>query len=83
MQLKTLNKSLEDLIIPKVYKNLRNVFSQSNANSLPSYWDEDHTIELDPGKTLFFVSFTIFLRINLSFSMNTLKKTLPMDSFIF
>ncbi len=46
--------SFGDLIILKRYKNLRNVFLQYNTNFLPFNQDENHTIEFEPGKTLFF-----------------------------
>ena len=51
MQLETLDESLEELTISKVYRDLENVFSPSNANSLPTHRDEDHSIELESGKT--------------------------------
>ena len=44
----------EKTIILNAYKNLKNVFSQSNANFLFKYQDKDYTIELEPAKTLFF-----------------------------
>ena len=50
VKLETLDKSLEEPTIPKAYIDLANVFSLSNANSLPPYRDEDHAIELEPGK---------------------------------
>ncbi len=50
VQLETLDESLEEPIISKVYKDLTNVFLLSNASSLPSHQDEDHEIELKPGK---------------------------------
>ncbi len=52
VQLETLNESLEERTIPKAYRGLANVFSLSNANTLPPHQDEDHAIELEPGKTL-------------------------------
>ncbi len=51
MQLETLDESLEEPTIPKAYRDLADVFSPSNANSLPSHRDEDHAIELEPEKT--------------------------------
>ena len=51
VQLDTLDESLEEPTIPKKYRNLANVFSPSNANSLPPHRDEDHTIELELGNT--------------------------------
>ena len=51
VQLETLNESLEEPTIPKAYRDLADVFSPSNANSLPPHRDEDHAIELEPGKT--------------------------------
>ena len=51
VQLETLDESLEEPTIPKVYRDLADVFSPSNANSLPPHRDEDHAIELEPGKT--------------------------------
>ncbi len=50
MQLETLDESLEEPTIPKAYRNLATVFSPSNANSPPPHRDEDHAIELEPGK---------------------------------
>lgn len=46
MQLNMSNDSLEEFIISQVYKNLRSVFSQSNANFLPIYPNIEHEIEL-------------------------------------
>ena len=54
VQLETLDESLEEPTVPKAYRDLANVFSPSNANSPPSHQDEDHTIELDTGKTPLF-----------------------------
>ncbi len=51
VQLRTLDESLEEQTIPKVYRDLANVFSPFNANSLPPHQDEDHAIELEPKKT--------------------------------
>ena len=51
VQLETLDESLEEPTIPKAYRDLADVFSPSNANSLPPHRDEDHAIELEPGKT--------------------------------
>ena len=51
IQLDELDESLEDLLIPKAYRDLANVFSLAKANSLPPHRDEDHAIELEPGKT--------------------------------
>ncbi len=51
VQLGTLDESLEEPTIPKAYRDLANIFSPSNANSLPPHRDEDHAIELEPGKT--------------------------------
>ncbi len=51
VQLERLDESLEEPTIPKAYKNLVNVFSPSNASSLPPHRDEDHVIELEYGKT--------------------------------
>ncbi len=51
VQVETLDESLEEPTISKGYRDLANVFSPSNANSLPSHRDEDHAIELEPGKT--------------------------------
>ncbi len=50
-QLETLDESLEEPTIPKAYRDLADVFSPFNANPLPPHWDEDHAIELEPGKT--------------------------------
>ncbi len=51
VQLQTLDESFEEPTIPKAYRDLADVFSPSNANSLPPHRDEDHLIELEPGKT--------------------------------
>ncbi len=51
MKLETLDESLEESTIPKVYTDLANVFSPSNANSLLLHQDEDHAIKLEPEKT--------------------------------
>ncbi len=51
VQLETLDESLEEPTIFKAYRDLANVFSPSNANSLPPHRDEDYAIELEPGKT--------------------------------
>ena len=51
VQLETLDKSLEEPTILKAYRVIANVFSPSNTNSLPPHRDEDHAIELEPGKT--------------------------------
>ncbi len=51
VQLETLDEPLEEPTIPKAYRDLADVFSQSNANSLPPHLNEDHAIELEPGKT--------------------------------
>ena len=51
VQLETLDESLEEPTIPKANKELADVFSPSNANSLPPHRDKDHAIELEPGKT--------------------------------
>ncbi len=51
VQFETLDESLEKPTILKVYRDLANVFSPSNANFLPTHRDEDDTIELEPGKT--------------------------------
>ncbi len=51
VQLETLDESLKESTIPKVYRDLADVFSPSNANFLPPHRDEDHAIELEPGKT--------------------------------
>ncbi len=54
VQRETLDLSLEEPTIPKVYKDLANVFSPSNANFLPTHRDEDHAIKLELGKTPLF-----------------------------
>ncbi len=54
VQLETLDESLKKPIIPKEYRDLVNVCSPSNANSLPTHQDENHAIELEPGKTPLF-----------------------------
>ncbi len=54
VQLETLDESLEEPTIPKAYRDLANVSSPSNANSLPPHRDEDHAIELEPDKTALF-----------------------------
>ena len=51
VQVEMLDESLEDPTIPKVYRDPANVFLPSNANFLLPYRDEDHAIELEPGKT--------------------------------
>ncbi len=51
VQLETLDESLEEPTIPKEYKDLANIFSLSNANSLPLHRVEDHAIEVERGKT--------------------------------
>ncbi len=51
VQLETLDESLEEPTIQKAYRDLANVFSPSNANSLQRNRDEDHAIELEPEKT--------------------------------
>ena len=54
VQLETLDEPLEEPTIPKAYRDLADVFSPSNANSLPPHRDEDHAIELEPEKTALF-----------------------------
>ncbi len=51
VQLETLDYSLEEPTILKVYRNLVIVFLPSNANSLPPHRDEDDGIEVEPEKT--------------------------------
>ncbi len=51
VQLEKLDESLEEPTIPKVYKDLANVFLPSNVTSLPPYQDKDHAIKLDTEKT--------------------------------
>ncbi len=51
VRLETLDESLEEPTIPKAYRDLANVFLPSNANFLPPHRDEDHAIEVEPGKT--------------------------------
>ncbi len=51
VQLGTLDESLEEPTIPKAYRDLADFFSPSNSNSLPPHRDEDHTVDLEPGKT--------------------------------
>ncbi len=51
VQFETLDESLEEPTIPKVYRDLVNVLSPFNANSLLSHRDEDHAIRVEPGKT--------------------------------
>ncbi len=51
VQLETLNEPLEEPTIPKEYRDLANVFLPSNANFPRPHRDEDHVIELEPGKT--------------------------------
>ena len=46
---------MEDLITSKTYKDLRSVFSQSNAKFKFLHRDEDQVIELEPEKTPLFV----------------------------
>ncbi len=54
VQLETLDESLEEPTIFKVYRDLANVFSPSNANFLPPHREENQAIELEPGKTPLF-----------------------------
>ena len=54
VQHETLDESLEEPTIPKAYKDLTNVFSPFNANSLLPHQDEDHAIKLELGKTPLF-----------------------------
>ncbi len=54
VQIKTSDESSNDHIISTVYRDLICVLSQSNTNSLPQYQDENHALEVVPGKTLFF-----------------------------
>ena len=70
MQLETLDKSLEETTIPKVYIDLANVFSLCNANSLLPHRDEDHAIELEPGKTL---PFSLFYNLS-EYQLKTLRE---------
>ncbi len=51
VHLETLDESFQEPTIFKVYRDLTNVFSPSNANFLPPHRDEDHGIELEFGKT--------------------------------
>ncbi len=51
MQLETLDEFLKEPTIAKAYRDLVDVFSPSNANVLTPHRDEDHAIELEPGKT--------------------------------
>ncbi len=51
VELETLDESLGIPTIPKVYKNLANVFLLSNANFLPPHRDKNYAIELEPEKT--------------------------------
>ncbi len=51
VQPEMLDESLKEPTISKAYRELADIFSPSNANSLPLYRDEDHAIELEPGKT--------------------------------
>ncbi len=51
VQLETLDEFMEEPTILKAYKDLADVFSPSNANSLPSHWDKNHAIELEPRET--------------------------------
>ncbi len=51
VQLDMLDESLEEPSIPRVNRDLADVFSPSNANFLLPHRDEDHAIELEPGKT--------------------------------
>ncbi len=54
VKLETLDESLEEPTILKAYIDLANVSSPSNANFLSSHRDEDHAMELEPGKTSLF-----------------------------
>ncbi len=51
VQLERLDEFLKEPTVPKAYRDLADVFSPSNANSLPPHRDEDHAIELELGKT--------------------------------
>ncbi len=51
VQLERLDEPLAEPNIPKVYRDLVDVFSPSNANFLPPHRDEDHAIDLKPEKT--------------------------------
>ncbi len=50
VQLETLDEPLEEPTIPKAYRDLANIFSSSNANSLSSHPEEDYEIDLEFGK---------------------------------
>ncbi len=71
VRLETLDESLEEPTIPKVYRDLANLFSPFNANSLSSHRDEDHAIEIEPGKTPPFSLLYIYLSTNSRRSAST------------
>ena len=54
VQHETLDESVKEPTISKVYRDLANLFLLSNANRLSLYWEEDHAIELKPQKTSLF-----------------------------
>lgn len=82
MQLEMPDKSLKNLVIAKKDKNLKRVFLNSNANSLPPNRNEDPAIELKPRKTPIFDSIYNFSEHQLEVLRESLIKTLPIDSFV-
>lgn len=50
MELKTLNESIEDRIILKRYKNLKDIISQLSATLVVSDQENDYSIKLRPRK---------------------------------
>ncbi len=51
VQLERLDETLEEPTIPKAYRDLANIFSSSNANSLSLHPEEDYEIDLESEKT--------------------------------
>ncbi len=51
VQLGTMDEFLEELTIPKAYRDRTKFFSTSNANFLSPHRDEDYAIRLKPRKT--------------------------------
>ena len=41
--------------VPKEYHSVINIFMKRDADMLPEHWEEDHTIQLEEGKSLSFV----------------------------
>ncbi len=82
IQLKISDEFLKELIIPKTYKNLRSIFFQFNANFISSHQNKNHAIELKSEETLLFGLLYHFFKYQMRISVNTLIKTLLMNSFV-